>query len=343
MRVLVTGGAGYIGSHACVALMEAGYEPVVVDSLVNGSREALRRVEQIAGRSLIFHAADIRDRARLDAILRETPVEAALHFAALKAVGESVADPLRYVDNNVGGTVTLCQALTAAGVDTVVFSSSATVYGMAERMPVDEDAPLSVVNPYGRTKLMSEQVLTDLQVARPRLRVALLRYFNPGGAHPSGRIGESPKNEPDNLLPYIARVAVGELPRLRVFGADYPTPDGTGVRDYIHILDLVRGHVVALDALLDPGGAYAEGGVLTVNLGTGRGYSVLEMLHAFERAAGRDLPYEIVDRRPGDVAECYADASRAQRLLGWQADLGIDRICEDAWRWQRANPHGFEV
>jgi len=323
--------------------MEAGYEPVVVDSLVNGSREALRRVEQIAGRSLIFHAADIRDRARLDAILRETPVEAALHFAALKAVGESVADPLRYVDNNVGGTVTLCQALTAAGVDTVVFSSSATVYGMAERMPVDEDAPLSVVNPYGRTKLMSEQVLTDLQVARPRLRVALLRYFNPGGAHPSGRIGESPKNEPDNLLPYIARVAVGELPRLRVFGADYPTPDGTGVRDYIHILDLVRGHVVALDALLDPGGAYAEGGVLTVNLGTGRGYSVLEMLHAFERAAGRDLPYEIVDRRPGDVAECYADASRAQRLLGWQADLGIDRICEDAWRWQRANPHGFEV
>jgi len=343
VRVLVTGGAGYIGSHACVALMEAGYEPVVVDSLVNGSREALRRVEQIAGRSLIFHAADIRDRARLDAILRETPVEAALHFAALKAVGESVADPLRYVDNNVGGTVTLCQALTAAGVDTVVFSSSATVYGMAERMPVDEDAPLSVVNPYGRTKLMSEQVLTDLQVARPRLRVALLRYFNPGGAHPSGRIGESPKNEPDNLLPYIARVAVGELPRLRVFGADYPTPDGTGVRDYIHILDLVRGHVVALDALLDPGGAYAEGGVLTVNLGTGRGYSVLEMLHAFERAAGRDLPYEIVDRRPGDVAECYADASRAQRLLGWQADLGIDRICEDAWRWQRANPHGFEV
>jgi len=322
--------------------MAAGYEPVVVDNLANGSREAVRRVEEIAGRSLVFHQADIRDRDRLDAILRETPVEAALHFAALKAVGESVSDPLRYFDNNVGGTITLCQALAAAGVDAFVFSSSATVYGVPEHVPVDEDAPLSVVNPYGRTKLMSEQILSDLHVARPDLRVALLRYFNPGGAHPSGRIGESPKSVPDNLLPYIARVAVGDLPTLRVFGGDYPTPDGTGVRDYIHILDLARGHVVALNALLDRQGPYAGGGMLTVNLGTGRGYSVLEMLHAFELAVGRELPCEIVDRRPGDVAECYADPSRAERLLGWKAELGIDRICADAWRWQKANPQGFE-
>lgn len=343
MRVLVTGGAGYVGSHTCVALLENDYDVVVVDSLVNGSREALRRVEEIAGRPLAFHEADIRDRARLDGILAESPVDAVLHFAALKAVGESVEDPLAYFDNNVGGTVTLCQSMRAAQVRTIVFSSSATVYGVPDEVPIGEDAPLSAVNPYGRTKLMSEQILADLQVAWPALRVGLLRYFNPGGAHPGGRIGESPKSIPNNLLPYIARVAVGDLPYLRVFGGDYPTPDGTGVRDYIHIMDLARGHVAALERLLDAGGAYADGGVLTVNLGTGRGYSVLEVLDAFERAVGRELPYRVVDRRPGDVAECYAAPSLAARVLGWRAEFGIDRICEDAWRWQSNNPHGFDT
>ena len=335
LRVLVTGGAGYIGSHTCVELLEAGYDLVVVDNLSNSQREALQRVERITGRPVVFFEADVRDGEALREILTEYPVEAVVHFAGLKAVGESVDDPLRYYDNNVGGTLSLCGAMSAVGVKRIVFSSSATVYGDPNAVPIREDFPTGPTNPYGRSKLMIEDILVDLTVADPTWRVALLRYFNPVGAHGSGLIGEDPAGTPNNLMPFIAQVAVGRRPRLQVFGDDYPTPDGTGVRDYIHVVDLARGHLAAL--------RYLDGnpGRVTVNLGTGRGCSVLEMITAFKRASGRYVPYEIVGRRPGDVACCYADASLAQRLLGWRAERGIDAMCADTWRWQSENPRGY--
>lgn len=341
MRILVTGGAGYIGSHTCVELLEAGHEVVVVDNLCNGSLAALRAVEVIAGRTVSFHPVDIRDRDALADVFATERVDAVFHFAALKAVGESVTLPLRYFDNNIGGLITLCQVMADADVGTFVFSSSATVYGVPERVPVAEDAPVSVTNPYGRTKLVNEEILRDLQQALPALRVALLRYFNPGGAHPSGLLGESPQDIPNNLLPFVSQVAAGRLDRVQVHGGDYPTSDGTGVRDYIHVVDLARGHIAALGALLQPDGDYVGGGVLTVNLGTGRGYSVLEIIRAFERASDRDIPYVIGPRRAGDVASCYANPERARELMGWAAEYGIDRICVDAWRWQQMRPGGY--
>ncbi|MBK9714054.1 MAG: UDP-glucose 4-epimerase GalE [Kouleothrix sp.] len=337
MNVLVTGGAGYIGSHTCLELLRAGHQVVVVDSLVNSNAESLRRVQQLAGAALTFHQVDLLDRAGLDAVVGQSPIDAAIHFAGLKAVGESVAMPLRYYQNNISGTLVLCEVLAAHGVRNLVFSSSATVYGDPSRVPIAEDFPLGATNPYGRTKLMIEEILRDLHVADPSYNIAILRYFNPVGAHASGRIGEDPNGIPNNLLPYIAQVAVGKLPRLRVFGGDYPTPDGTGVRDYIHVVDLALGHLRALQRLA------AAPGVVTYNLGTGRGYSVLEVVAAFERASGAKIPYEVVGRRPGDSATSYADPSKANRELGWSADRDIDEMCADAWRWQSANPNGYKA
>ncbi|MGQ9659835.1 MAG: UDP-glucose 4-epimerase GalE [Thermochromatium sp.] len=336
MKVLVTGGAGYIGSHTCVQMLAAGMEPVVVDNLSNSKEEALRRVERIAGRAIVFYRADIRDKAALREILARHPVEAVVHFAGLKAVGESVAQPLRYYDNNVVGTVTLCEAMLEAGVKRIVFSSSAAVYGDPHAVPIREDFPAgATTNPYGRSKFMIEEILRDLHVADPTWRIALLRYFNPVGAHESGLIGEDPNDIPNNLMPYIAQVAVGRRPHLNVFGNDYPTPDGTGVRDYIHVVDLAEGHVAAL-RYLD-----THEGVVTVNLGTGRGYSVLDMVRAFSAASGREIPYRIAPRRPGDVACCYADPTLAERLFGWRAKRGIEQMCADTWRWQSMNPQGY--
>ena len=336
MKVLVTGGAGYIGSHTCVQMLAAGMEPVVVDNLSNSKEEALRRVERIAGKPIVFHRADIRDKAALREILARHPVDAVVHFAGLKAVGESVAQPLRYYDNNVAGTVTLCEAMLEAGVKRIVFSSSATVYGDPHAVPIREDFPAgATTNPYGRSKFMIEEILRDLHVSDPDWRIALLRYFNPVGAHESGLIGEDPNDIPNNLMPYIAQVAVGRRPHLNVFGNDYPTPDGTGVRDYIHVVDLAEGHVAAL-RYLD-----ANDGVVTVNLGTGRGYSVLDMVRAFSAASGREIPYRIAPRRPGDVACCYADPTLAERLFGWRAERGVEQMCADTWRWQSMNPQGY--
>ena len=335
MHVLVTGGAGYIGSHTCLELLQAGHVVTVVDNLANSKRESLRRVEDLAGASLEFHQVDLLDRAGLDAVFAARPVDAVIHFAGLKAVGESVAIPLRYYHNNITGTLMLCEAMAAHGVKTLAFSSSATVYGDPERVPIDEGAALRATNPYGRTKLMIEEILRDLHVSDAAWRIAILRYFNPVGAHESGRIGEDPNGIPNNLLPFIAQVAVGKLPELRIFGEDYPTHDGTGVRDYIHVVDLAQGHLRALEKL-------ASGpGVVTYNLGTGRGYSVREVLAAFERACGGTLPYRVVARRPGDVAACYADPALANRELGWSAARDIDQMCADAWRWQSANPDGY--
>lgn len=334
--ILVTGGAGYIGSHTCIELMAAGYEVVVVDNFSNSKPEALRRVEELAGRPLKgFYQADIRDKQALREIFAAHAVEAVIHFAALKAVGESVAQPLRYYDNNIAGTVALAQVMAEAGVKSLVFSSSATVYGDPASVPIREDFPTGPTNPYGRTKWMMEFVLSDLAQADPAWRVALLRYFNPVGAHPSGRIGEDPNGLPNNLMPFVSQVAVGRLPRLRVFGGDYATPDGTGVRDYIHVVDLAKGHVAAVRRLAE------QTGVLTVNLGTGRGYSVLDVVRAFEAASGRPVPYEIVERRAGDVAQCYAETALAEQLLGWRAERGIDEMCVDTWRWQSSNPQGY--
>ena len=334
--ILVTGGAGYIGSHTCVELLAAGYEVLVVDNFSNSKPEALRRVEEIAGRKLgAFYRADIRDKAALREIFKAHAIDAVIHFAALKAVGESVAKPLMYYDNNIAGTVALAEVMAEAGVKSLVFSSSATVYGDPASVPIREDFPTGPTNPYGRTKWMMEFVLSDLAAADPEWRVALLRYFNPVGAHASGRIGEDPNGLPNNLMPYVSQVAVGRLPQLRVFGGDYPTPDGTGVRDYIHVVDLAVGHVAAVRRLTE------RPGVLTVNLGTGRGYSVIEVVKAFEKASGRPVPYEIVARRPGDVAQCYAEPGLAERELGWRAQRGIDEMCADAWRWQSANPEGY--
>lgn len=335
MKILVTGGAGYIGSHTCVELLKAGYELVVVDNLSNSKEESLHRVQELAGKSLTFHKVDLLDRPALEDIFARTPIDAVIHFAGLKAVGESVGMPLRYFHNNVTGTLVLCQVMQKYGVRNLVFSSSATVYGEPKNFPITEDFPISATNPYGRSKLIIEEMLRDLPVAEPEWNIILLRYFNPVGAHPSGRIGEDPNGIPNNLLPYIAQVAVGRLPYLRVFGGDYPTPDGTGVRDYIHVVDLALGHLKALEHLAH------KPGLATYNLGTGRGYSVLEVLAAFEKACGKSLPYQVIERRPGDIATSYADASKANRELHWQASLGIDEMCADAWRWQSQNPHGY--
>ncbi|WP_020164976.1 UDP-glucose 4-epimerase GalE [Methyloversatilis discipulorum] len=335
-RVLVTGGAGYIGSHTCIELMAAGHQVVVVDNLCNSKRESLTRVERIAGQGLqAFVQADVRDRAAMRAVFAAHGIDAVIHFAGLKAVGESVAKPLEYYDNNVSGTVALCEVMAEAGVKTLAFSSSATVYGDPASVPIREDFPTGPTNPYGRSKWMVEYLLQDLVVADPSWRIALLRYFNPVGAHESGLIGEDPNGLPNNLMPFVSQVAVGKLAELRVFGGDWPTPDGTGVRDYIHVLDLAQGHVRAIDYLAE------HAGLLTVNLGTGRGYSVLEVVRAFEQASGRAVPYRIVDRRPGDIAQCYADPAHANRLLGWVARRDLAQMCADAWNWQRSNPQGY--
>lgn len=334
--VLVTGGLGYIGSHTCVELARAGYDLAIVDNLSNARRSVLERIqEQAAGRSIRFHHADVRDRGALQAILSAQPIAAVVHFAGLKAVGTSVREPLLYYDHNVAGSLALLQAMAASGVSRFVFSSSATVYGEPEHLPLTEAHPLRPVNPYGRTKLMIEHLLTDKSASDSAFSYAALRYFNPVGAHPSGRMGEDPQGLPDNLLPFIARVAVGKLPALRVFGSDYDTRDGTGIRDFVHVMDLARGHVAALEFL------ERERRSITANLGTGRGYSVLEAVKAFERASGKSIPTEIVARRPGDVAACYADASLAARELGWQSRLDLDAMCRDAWRWQSQNPDGY--
>ena len=334
--ILVTGGAGYIGSHTCVELLNGGYDVVVVDNFVNSHRESLSRIERITGKTFAFHEADVRDDAALARIFGAHPITGVIHFAALKAVGESVAKPIDYYRNNMGGLLAVLDAMRKHDVKQFVFSSSATVYGVPERSPIDESFPLSATNPYGQSKLIAEQILRDVLVADPSWQIAVLRYFNPVGAHESGLIGEDPAGIPNNLMPYVAQVAVGKLDKLRVFGGDYPTPDGTGVRDYIHVVDLARGHLKALDAL------NARGEGFTVNLGTGRGYTVLEVVKSFEQASGRPVPYEIVARRPGDVAECYANPASAEKLIGWKAEFGIERMCEDHWRWQAQNPQGYK-
>lgn len=334
MKCLITGGAGYIGSHTCVELLDAGYELVVLDNLSNASQEALFRVEQITGKTFTFVKGDIRSAADLDKVFTENNIQAVVHFAGLKAVGESVAEPVRYYDNNVVGTIRLLEAMERHDCRRLVFSSSATVYGDPASVPIQEYFPLSATNPYGRSKLMIEDMLRDLHKADPRWSIALLRYFNPVGAHASGLIGEDPQGIPNNLMPYVAQVAVGKRKKLSVFGGDYPTPDGTGVRDYIHVVDLAVGHLKALEAQEQPG-------LLTVNLGTGVGYSVLDMVTAFENASGRSVPYDIVERRPGDVAQCYADPALAEERLGWRASLGLADMCQDAWRWQSNNPNGY--
>ncbi len=333
---LITGGAGYIGSHTCVELLSAGHDVVVIDDLSNSSPEALRRVEALGGRPLAgFIQADVRDREVLSGIFSRYPVQAVIHFAAKKAVGESVVMPRAYYDNNLNGLLSLLATMDDAGVRRLVFSSSATVYGDPASVPIDEGFPTTATNPYGRTKLMGEEILRDVGAADPRWNVALLRYFNPVGAHCSGRIGEDPGGLPNNLMPYVSQVAVGRLERLNVFGGDYPTPDGTGVRDYIHVVDLALGHLRALERI------EVLRGVNTFNLGTGRGFSVLEVVKAFEAACGRSIPYQIVARRPGDVAACWADAARAAQVLGWRAELDLAAMCADAWRWQRLNPRGY--
>ena len=336
MSILVTGGAGYIGSHTVLELLEAGYDVVAADNLCNASRESLRRVEELTGKQVRFYETDLRDRPALEALFARESVTEVIHFAGLKAVGESVEKPLEYYDNNLTGTMVLLETMRAHGVKSLIFSSSATVYGDPASVPIREEFPLSATNPYGRTKLMIEEILRDLAAADPEWRIVLLRYFNPVGAHPSGRIGEDPKGIPNNLTPYITQVAIGRLPALTVFGDDYDTPDGTGVRDYIHVVDLARGHVAALRYL-----EQAPGGAEAFNLGTGKGYSVLEVLHAFEKAVGKTIPYRIAGRRAGDIPVCYADPEKAAQVLGWRAEKGIDEMCADAWRWQTQNPDGY--
>ena len=335
--VLLTGGAGYIGSHTCVELIGAGFETVLLDNFCNSSPVVLDRIEKITGRRPSFVAGDVRDAALLDRAFDEHPVDAVVHFAGLKSVGESLAQPLAYYASNVCGSTTLFDAMRAHGVRRIVFSSSATVYGMAAEMPLKETSPTAPASPYGHTKLMVERILHDIAKADPRWRIMCLRYFNPVGAHESGLIGEDSRNEPNNLMPYVAQVAVGRLPRVRVFGNDYPTPDGTGVRDYIHVTDLATGHVAAIRRLLED--APIEHTI--VNLGTGRGHSVLELLYAFMRTSGRAVPYDVVERRAGDVATSYADVALAHRVLDWEAERDLERMCADAWRWQSANPNGY--
>jgi UDP-glucose 4-epimerase len=335
MRILLSGGAGYIGAHTCVELAARGHEVEIADSLVNSSLSAVQRLQQVIGAPVPLHQVDLRDKAGLAGVFAAAPFDAVLHFAALKAVGESCEKPLEYFDNNIGGTIALLQAMKTARVRHLVFSSSATVYGDPEHVPVREDARLQVTNPYGRTKLVMEQLIEDLCRHDADFRAASLRYFNPVGAHASGLIGEDPSGTPNNLMPYICQVAVGRRDKLQVFGGDYPTVDGTGVRDYIHVVDLARAHADALEYLL------REDRSLTVNLGTGRGVSVLELLRGFQQASGREIPYEIVARRPGDVATVYADSTLAQQLLGWRAQLDVEAMCRDAWRWQSMNPQGY--
>ena len=336
--ILLTGGAGYIGSHTAIEFLQAGDDVVVYDNLCNSSPESLRRVQQLTGRELIFVEGDIRDRAALDALFRNHDIDAVVHFAGLKAVGESVEKPMLYYDNNVGGSVTLFEAMQAAGVKTIVFSSSATVYGDPASVPIREDFPVGgTTNPYGTSKLFIEKILQDMAIADADWRIALLRYFNPVGAHESGQIGEDPQGIPNNLMPYISQVAVGRREFLNVFGNDYPTPDGTGVRDYIHVVDLAKGHVKAVQKLAD------GPGVNVWNLGTGHGYSVLDMVHAMEKAASRPIGYKIAPRRAGDIAQCYADPAKAAMDLGWKAEKGLDAMCVDTWRWQSMNPNGYQL
>ncbi len=335
-KILITGGAGYIGSHTAVELMNAGHEVVIVDNLCNSSIQVLDRLHQLCGPKFVFVQADVRDGAALGRLFVEHDIEGVIHFAGLKAVGESVAQPLRYFDNNVGSTLALLQAMDRAGVRRIVFSSSATVYGDPDSVPISESARLQVTNPYGRTKLMCEDILRDLQKADARWQVAILRYFNPVGAHESGLIGEHPNGIPNNLMPFITQVAVGQREFLSIFGQDYPTPDGTGVRDYIHVVDLAQGHLAALNHLQDRQAS------ITVNLGTGRGVSVKELADTFARVNGVPIPYRFVDRRPGDVATLCADTTLARNALGWQARLDVERMCTDAWRWQSGNPEGYQ-
>ncbi|ELK20658.1 UDP-glucose 4-epimerase [Anoxybacillus flavithermus TNO-09.006] len=337
MTILVTGGAGYIGSHTCVELLNAGYDIIVVDSFINSKPEALKRVSEITGKEFPVYHIDLLEKEQLEEVFSNHSIDAVIHFAGLKAVGESVEMPLHYYHNNVTGTIHLCKVMQEYGVKNIVFSSSATVYGIPKRVPITEDFPLQATNPYGRTKLMTEEMLRDLYVSDQDWSIVLLRYFNPIGAHPSGLIGEDPSGIPNNLMPYITQVAVGKLKELRVFGNDYPTIDGTGVRDYIHVVDLAKGHVKALEKVL-----LQTTGVEAYNLGTGKGYSVLELVAAFEKVTGIKIPYKIVDRRPGDVAICYADPTKAKKELGWVAERGIEDMCRDAWRWQSQNPNGYE-
>ena len=334
--ILLTGATGYIASHTWLALWAAGYDVIGVDDFSNSSPEVLNRLQRLGGRTPLFERADVCDNAAMLSLFKRHPISAVVHFAAFKAVGESSAKPLAYYRNNIGGLVSVAEAMNASGCKTFVFSSSATVYGTPEQLPIPESASLATTSPYGATKLIGENILTDIARADPAWRVALLRYFNPVGAHESGLIGEDPRGTPNNLMPYVTQVAVGKRERLQVFGGDYETVDGTGVRDYIHVSDLAEGHVAALRHLMDPSGSS-----FTANLGTGRGHSVLELVRAFERASSCHIPYDIVARRTGDVAACYADASRARDLLGWQATRGIDAMCADSWRWQRSNPHGY--
>ena len=337
MRILVTGGAGYIGSHTCIELLNQGQEVVVVDNLCNSSEESLNRVKQITGKDVTFYKADLLDKAAMEEIFSKETIDAVIHFAGLKAVGESVAKPLEYYYNNITGTLVLCDVMRNHGVKKIIFSSSATVYGDPAFVPITEDCPKGkITNPYGQTKSMLEQILTDLHTADPEWSVILLRYFNPVGAHKSGLIGEDPAGIPNNLTPYITQVAVGKLKEVGVFGNDYDTPDGTGVRDYIHVVDLAIGHVKAVDKL-----AQSEPDVRIYNLGTGKGFSVLQMIEAFSKACGKQIPYAIKPRRPGDIAECYEDEALDKKELGWEAERGIDEMCEDSWRWQSNNPNGY--
>jgi len=336
MKILVTGGAGYIGSHTCIELLNGGHDVVVVDNLSNAKKESLNRVEEITGKSPLFHEADLRDKEKLQKIFQgPTSFDCVIHFAGLKAVGESVEQPLSYYSNNISGTIVLCEVMKECGVKNLIFSSSATVYGDPATVPITEDFPLSCTNPYGRSKLVIEEILKDVCVAEKDWSVVLLRYFNPVGAHESGRMGEDPQGVPNNLMPYISQVAVGKLECLSVFGGDYPTHDGTGVRDYIHVVDLAAGHVKALQKT---GGGQ---GVSVYNLGTGVGYSVLDMVKAFSKASGKDIPYVQVERRSGDIAACYADPAKAGKELGWQAKRGLVEMCNDTWRWQKNNPNGY--
>ena len=336
MSILVTGGAGYIGSHTCVELLNQGYDVVVVDNLANSSKKSLERVEEITGKKLTFYEADLLDRNAMEKIFEKEDIDSVIHFAGLKAVGESVAKPIEYYYNNITGTLILCDVMRNHGVKNIVFSSSATVYGDPAFVPITEECPKGkITNPYGQTKSMLEQILTDIHTSDPEWNVILLRYFNPTGAHKSGKIGEDPKGIPNNLLPYVAQVAVGKLKCLGVFGNDYDTPDGTGVRDYIHVVDLAQGHVKAIEKIKE------NKGVLVYNLGTGKGYSVLDVVHAFEKACGKKINYEIKARRPGDIATCYADPAKAKAELGWEAKYGIDEMCADSWRWQSSNPNGY--
>ncbi len=336
MAILVTGGAGYIGSHTCVELLNAGYETIILDNLCNSKRESVNRIEELSGKKVKFIECDIRDKAALDKVFAENKIEAVIHFAGLKAVGESVSKPLEYYDNNIGGTVTLLEAMRDAGCKRIVFSSSATVYGEENISPLREDMPEGkTTNPYGTTKLYIERILKDTFKADGEWSICLLRYFNPIGAHKSGRIGEDPKGIPNNLVPYVSQVAIGKRDHLSVYGNDYNTPDGTGVRDYIHVVDLALGHIKAVEKILN------EKGCFTYNLGTGKGYSVLDVVKAFEKACGHAVKYEIVARRPGDLDTCYSDPSKAYAELGWKAERDIDEMCEDSWRWQSLNPDGY--